>query len=68
MKKYEEESDDELTPADTIVSSYNTAKRIHKELQDQRKQALKEAREARMGQASGSHQMPGCLNEDLYCS
>ncbi|KAJ8346513.1 hypothetical protein SKAU_G00279140 [Synaphobranchus kaupii] len=42
--EYEEESDDEVTPDHTIVSSYNTAKRIRMELQDQRKaekQALK---------------------------
>ena len=57
--EYEEESDDELSPGDTIVSSYNTAKTIQKEFQNQRKQALKEAREA-----SGSHQMPGSLTED----
>lgn len=62
--EYEEESDDELTPDDTIVSSYNTAKRIRKELQYQPKQALKEAREARTAQASGSHQMPGSMTED----
>ena len=65
MKKYEEISDDELTPDDTIVSFYNTAKRIRKELQDQHKQALRKAREARMAQASASHQMPGSFNEDL---
>ncbi|KAJ8378402.1 hypothetical protein AAFF_G00242900 [Aldrovandia affinis] len=49
--EYEEESDDEVTPDDTIVSSYNTAKRI----QDQHKtekQALKAAREARSSSAS----------------
>lgn len=64
--EYKEESNDELTLDDTIVSSYNPnpAKRIQKELQDQRKQALKVAREARMAQASGSHQMPGSMTED----
>ncbi|KAJ8403226.1 hypothetical protein AAFF_G00354430 [Aldrovandia affinis] len=53
--EYEEESDDEVTPDDTIVSSYNTAKRIRMELQDQHKaekQALKAAREARSSSAS----------------
>ncbi|KAJ8417259.1 hypothetical protein AAFF_G00284860 [Aldrovandia affinis] len=60
--EYEEESDDEVTPDDTIVSSYNTAKRIRMGLQNQRKaekQALKAAREARSSSASGSQQMPG---------
>jgi len=47
--KYEEESD-KLTPGGTIVSAYNTAKRIRKEFQDQRKQVLMEAREARTSQ------------------
>ncbi|KAJ8379034.1 hypothetical protein AAFF_G00232030 [Aldrovandia affinis] len=44
-----------MTPDDTIVSSYNTAKRIRMELQDQHKaekQALKAAREARSSSAS----------------
>lgn len=65
--EYEEESEDEVTPDDTIVSSYNTAKRIQMELQDQRKaekQALKGAREARSYLASGSQQMPGSETED----
>uniref|UniRef100_UPI00358FC7DF uncharacterized protein n=1 Tax=Myxine glutinosa TaxID=7769 RepID=UPI00358FC7DF len=65
--EYEEESDDEVTPDDTIVSSYNTAKRIRMELQDQRKaekQALKAAREARSSSASGSQQMPESETED----
>ncbi|KAJ8385346.1 hypothetical protein AAFF_G00189670 [Aldrovandia affinis] len=64
--EYEEESDDEVTPDDTIVSSYNTAKRIRMELQDQHKaekQALKAAREARSSSASGSQQMPGSETE-----
>ena len=65
--EYEEESDDEFTPDATKISSYNTAQRIWKEVQDQRKaekQALKIAREARMAQGSGSHQMPRSMTED----
>ena len=65
--EYEEESEDEVTSDDTIVSSYNTAKRIRMELQDQRKankEALKSARETRSSLASVSQQMPGNESED----
>ena len=59
--QYEEESGDEVTPDDTIISSFNTAKRIRMELQDQRKvekQALKDAKEDVTFSASGSQQVP----------
>jgi len=66
--EYEEESEDEVTPDDTIISSYNTAKRIRMELQDQRKaekQALKHAREAGTSSASGSQQIPESETEGM---
>lgn len=53
--EYEEESGDEMTPDDKVISSYNTAKRLRMELKDQRnadKQALKGATEAKMPSAS----------------
>ena len=65
--EYEEESKDKVTPGDITVSSYNTAKKIRMELQNQskaEKQTLKCAREARSSSATGSQQMLGNESED----
>ena len=64
--KYNEESEDEVMSDDTIVSSYNTAKKLRMELQVQRKaeDALKSAKEAVMSSGGASQQLTGSDTED----
>ena len=56
-EEYEEESDEEVTNNDTIISSYNTAKRIRMELTDQRNAERQAVKETRKSQTSSSSEI-----------